>query len=612
MSMQPRPSLLSCIASLSPVLIVCICLVGCRQMVHRTDRDVAALIEKRQSEALGYNQPAPLGDGDEPLPAADHAAYERNPSPTTTEIPEGFDPPEDPPLEEPADVPRGVATTMAASAPASQPTRFREKVFTLTDALAYAQRHRREYQTAKEDLYLSALALTLEHHLWTPQFAASLRGVYGNYGEIRDFDQATRFVADLSVAQRLPYGGEFTAAMVSTLIRDVGRSITASEGSQIQLGLEIPFLRGAGHLAQENLIRLERSLTYAVRSFERFRRQQIVNVAQQYFSLLASKQAVIDAGDSLESAREDLAKAIGFQDTGRGSPLETGRVEVRLLQQQGSLATRRESFRAATDRFKILIGMPVSEPIGLDDLEDIASIERQIAEGKYPLLRLLRAAGEPEYATGIASRYRLDLLTSQDRVGDAERGVAIAKNALLPNLDWISSLTYDTDPEHYQLGAFEQARATWRTEVLLSMNDRFRERNDYRSSLIDVHRARRNHVEQLERVRADVLSAINQIRLQEQLVEVRWRNLQVADNQRSFARDRYEKGYLSNRDLVEAEDDYVRVQNQLNEAKTARWSALLNFRLATGTLRIDEKGVQHEQLATQPADVTMSADTDTE
>ncbi|MBU0617099.1 MAG: hypothetical protein KKI02_05235, partial [Planctomycetes bacterium] len=140
MSMQPTPSRLPCIASLSPVLIVCICLVGCRQMVHRTDRDVAALIEKRQSEALGYNQPAPLGDGDEPLPAADHAAYERNPSPTTTEIPEGFEPAEDRPTEESDDVTRQVTPTMPASAPASQPTRFREQVFTLTDALAYAQR----------------------------------------------------------------------------------------------------------------------------------------------------------------------------------------------------------------------------------------------------------------------------------------------------------------------------------------------------------------------------------------------------------------------------------------------------------------------------------------
>ncbi len=582
-------------------------------MVRRTDRDVAKLIEQHQRESLGYNKPVSLGDADAPPPKADQAAYEYNPSPSTNEIPEGFEVSEDCAADTPADVPGKVATTMAACAPALQPTRFREKVFTLTDALAYAQQHRREYQTAKEDLYLAALALTLEHHLWTPQFAASLRGVYGNYGEIRDFDQATRFVADLSVAQRLPYGGEFTASMISTLIRDVGRSITASESSQIQLGLDIPILRGAGHVARETLIQLERTLTYAVRSFERFRRQQLVSVAQQYFDLLASKQSVVNAADSLKGAQEDLLRAVGFQKRNMGTVLETGRAETRVLQQQNSLAIRRESFRTATDQFKISIGMPVDEPIGLDDLETIKDIERQIEEGKYPLLcQLPPAANKEQWAIDVATRYRLDLLTTHDRIDDAKRGVSIAENALLPDLDWTSCLTFDTDPEHYKLGAFEDARATWRSEVVLSMSDRFRERNTYRTSLIDVHRARRNYTAQLERIRAEVMRTVNQIRLQEQVVKIQERNLEVANTQREYARHEYNRGNMDNRDLVEAENDYVRVLNSLNQAKTARWSALLNFRLATETLRIDEEGVQHEDPAMQPPTSSPSDVTDTQ
>ena len=560
--------------------------------MRQTDRDVASLIEKRQRESLGYSQPAPLGDTDDPLPRADRAAYQRNPSPRSTEIPAGFEAAQDRPPQEPADIAREVATTMAASAPASQPTRFREQVFTLTDALGYAQQHRRGYQTAKEDLYLSALALTLEHHLWTPQFAAGLQGVYGNYGEIRDFDQATRFVADLSVVQRLPYGGEFTAAMVSTLIRDVGRSITASEGSQIQLGLDIPLLRDAGHIAQEDLIQLERALTYAVRAFERFRREQLVDVAQRYFDLLRSKQSVLDAITSLGIAEQDLARAIDFQEAMKGTQLETGRQEIQMLAARDRLARGREAFRLATDQFKIFIGMPLDELIGLDDLETIEVVEQQIAAGMYPLLRPTPAINDEQRALEVATELRLGLLTTRDRIDDAKRGVAIAKNALLPNLDWTSSLTYETDPEHYQLGGFEQARATWRTEVMLSMNDRFRERNSYRTSLIDVRQARRHYIDQSERIRAEVLSAVNQIRLQDETVEIQRRTVEVVDDQRQFARRQYERGEIDNRDLVIAEDEYIRALNNLNQAKTSRWTALLNFRLATGTLRVDEHGMQ--------------------
>ncbi|MFQ5806423.1 MAG: TolC family protein [Phycisphaerae bacterium] len=586
-------------------------------MVRATDRDVAALIEKRQREALGYRQPAPLGDADDPLPEPDRAAYDPNPSPTTTQIPEGFEATEQrdendartntaaPAPASPAQGPVGVNVGSGANGKteeeaAGPPTRFREKVFTLTNALGYAQQYRREYQRRKEDLYLAALALTLERHLWTPQFAAGLRGVYGNFGEVTDFDQATRFVADLSVAQRLPYGGEFTAAAVSTLIRDVKRNITASEGSSIALGLDIPFLRGAGHVAQEDLIQLERSLSYAVRSFERFRRQQLVEVARQYFALLASKQAVIDAADSLKRAEEDLERAVEFQKRGKGTVLETGYAETRVLDQQNSLARGRESFRAATDRFKILIGMPVEELIGLDDLQDIQSIEQQIEEGKYPLLIQPPAADDEERAIEVATQYRLELLTGRDQIDDAKRGVAIAKNALLPDLDWTSSLTFDTDPERFNLGAFEHARATWRSEVMLSMTDRFSERNRYRASLIDVRRTQRSYTDQLERIRAEVLSAVNQIRLQEELVQIQRRKVEVAKEQSDFARDQYRKGKIDNLDLVLAEDQYVATLNRLNEAKTSRWNALLDFHLATETLRIDEEGVQHEPPALEP------------
>ncbi len=577
--------------------------VGCTERLTRqADVEVERLIEQRRRSGLITPAPHPLVARDEAAGQPGAAAYRRQPPPAPPEVPAGFEgqAPSTGQASQPASAPRMRSTMLPAtdSAPAdTQPTRYRDKVLTLTDALAYAQQHRRQYLTAKEDLYLAALALTLERHLWTPQFAAKLRAVYGNFGEITDFDQATRFVADLSVSQRLPLGGSFTAQAVSTLIRDVKRSITASEGSTITLGLDIPFLRNAGHVAQEDLIQLERSLVYAVRRFERFRRQQLVDIAQRYFSLLASKQAVLDAITSVKAARELYQRAQDFQVRGLGNVLDTGRAETRLLSEQNRLAQQREAFRAATDRFKIEIGMPVDEPIGLDDLETIQSIEQQIIDGKYPLLLLPPAANDEERAVAVAKDYRLDLLNSRDQIDDAKRGVAIARNALLPDLNWSSTLTFDTDPDHAKLGAFEFARATWRSEVMLEMTDRFRERNRYRSSLIDVRRARRDYKDRFERIIAEVRSAVHQIQLQEETLLIQRRNLEVAMDRRDNARFLFDKGKVGNRDLVEAEDQFVDAQNRLNLAKTDRWTALLEFRLATGTLWIDDQGVQRDRPA---------------
>jgi outer membrane protein TolC len=557
-------------------------LSGCMQIVHQTDQDVGRLITARQRAALGRPSPVHVETPDR-IPKPGREAYRYNPSPTTEDVPAAFAEPEATPTSGPA-----------TSAPAaSQPTTRPEGVFTLTNALAYAQEHQREFMTAQEDLYLSALALTLERHLWTPIFASNLRTVYGNFGQARNFDQAMRFVADLSVAQRLPYGGQFTAGAVSTLIRDVKKTLTASEGSVIALGLEIPFLRGAGHVAQENLIQLERELTYSVRVYERFRRQQLVTVAQGYFGLLTAKQRVVDTEKSLETFQFDVERARAMESTGQGTPLDTQRAELAMLTQQGSLEDIREVFRTAADNYKLLIGMPVDEPLGRDDLEDIEAIQRQIAADVYPLLFPPAAVSDQEFAVDVALQRRFDLLTFSNRIDDARRGVAISCNALLPDLNWNSSLTYDTDPNHYSLSNFSFDRATWRSEVLLSLPlERTAERNQLRRAMISVQRAQRDYQGQSDRVRAEVRRAVNNILLQQRSLEIQERAVEVARSQREYAQIQYNDGKIDNRDKIDAENALLNALNQLNLATTALWGGVLEFRLATETLRIDDDGRQ--------------------
>jgi len=590
---RPRPrtfvSLRRVAGLLAPLAVLA--LLACSSAVHLQERDLLEAIAKRQRAVLGAESDYVPSDDAPPALRPTEESYDKTPG-----TPEG-------PL--PAEL---TETGPAASAPAvlvgvdeagelveepAPPSRYRDEPLTLTDALAYADAHRRELQSAKEDLYLAALSLTLERHLWTPQFAADVRTIYGNFGELEGFNQAMRFVSNLSVSQRLPYGGEFAARAVSTLIRDVGQTITAAEGTQYSLDLEIPFLAGAGHVAREQLIQLERELTYAVRQFERFRRQQLVQVASRYFALLQDKQAVFDAEQSLERARDDYERAKAFRESGReqGTVLDVGRALTRLLQVSNDLARGRESFRAGTDEFKILIGMPVDEQIGLDDLETISTVEEKIEAGGYPLLRPIVDLNE-QAITEFAVENRLDVLNTRDRIEDQKRGVAIAENALLPDLNLVSGVDVSPNPADYNLSTFNFGRANWRSELILSMNDRFRERTQLRQAMIDVREAQRRYADATERVRADVKSAVNQISLQERLVAIALQTLDVADKQREYAAIQFEDGDIDNFEKVQAENDYVNAQNRLNAAKVARWNALLNFRLATETLRVDEGGHQ--------------------
>ncbi|MFO0837086.1 MAG: TolC family protein [Phycisphaerae bacterium] len=577
--------------------------IACETLVRTTDLDVASVIRERQNATLQYSRPVPLSDQRAAIPRAGKTAYDYRPSPISSDVPEEFRTTDGgagaktgsaasrPVVSQPASVPTSLASI--ASQPDSQPTsqrsRMREKTFTLLDSLSYAQRYRREYQTAKEDLYLVTLALTLERHLWTPIYAGELRTVYGNYGEIRNFDQAMRFVADVSATQRLPMGGEFTARAIGTLIRDIKQNITGTESGQVELGLNVPLLRRAGHVAREQLIQLERDLTYAVRDFERFRRTQLVTVAREYFDLLRVKQEVIDASESLKRARTDFERAQALETAGTGTPLDTRRAEQQTLSQENRVAQLGESFRAATDRFKLVIGMPVDEPIGLDDLEDIPAIEEQVGRGTLPLLDRPAAANDEKRSIDVALAARLDLLNRKDQIDDARRGVSVAENALLPDLDWNTTLRVDTNPNEKTTVGLEIDRSTWRSEIILGLPfERMKERNQLRAAMIDVRRAERTQRQLSDEIRADVRRAVNSIRVAEQVLEIQRRNVEVADSRAEFARIQFYDGDIGNRDLVEAESEWTDARNQFNLAKTQRWTALLEFRLATDTLRVDE------------------------
>ena len=195
----------------------------------------------------------------------------------------------------------------------------------LTDALSHAFQHSREFQTAKEELYLAALALSLERHLWTPQLMAQISSQYANYGQVRDFDHAMDMVSQIAVEQRLPYGGEVTARVLNTLMRDLTNHVTTGETGAMIIEANIPLLRGAGRVARESRYQAERDLIYAVRTFEQFRRDLAVDIASDYFQLQQLRQAIVNATESIRSFTLEAERTRALGQTGRLLELDRDR-----------------------------------------------------------------------------------------------------------------------------------------------------------------------------------------------------------------------------------------------------------------------------------------------
>jgi hypothetical protein len=544
---------------------------GCHQwFIDRADREVSQLIESRQQAALGETHPADVGRETGRISTTD-SMYSFTPHPVDPEVPEGF---------RSATTPRPESagtTTAPIDALATQPAADVAPLeFTLADCLGYAQRNAREYQTAKEDLYLSALALSLERFLWTPQFSGQTSFEFADYGQVRDFDRAMTAIASLAVEQRLPLGGAVTAQLIDTWMRDLKVHTTSGETGQMILAADIPLLRGAGRVAYESRYQAERDLIYGVRGFERFRRGFLVDIAADFYRLLALQSEIENAELQVASLAEEQRRTEALADKEQILQFEYDRTRVELLNARNRLQAAKERYGTALDQFRIRLNMGTVTPLELID-EGADIWEPEVEEDE---------------AVATALRYRLDLLNALDTVDDARRGVRIARNNLLPDFDFSGSVTMDTDPNKPSTVDYNTERTTWRgmLELEIPLN-RQAERNTFRSSLIDLRRAERAYEEFRDQVAAEVRRAIRQIELARFSLVIQQESIAVNEFRKAQVDEFSRLGRLtSTRDKIEAENDLRNARNALASASSDYRRTILEFLLAAGALRVEDDG----------------------
>ncbi len=561
---------------------------GCRAWpIENADRDVYELIAERQEAALGARTDVRLAPETGDVPATERM-YRSNPRPVDPQLPEAFQTTEPEAQPDVANADEAAATEEPTEDQELTPSIFSDDeieqvlVFGLSDVLAYAMRHARELQDAKEDLFLAALDLSLERHLWTPQFVAEATATYDKFKEGSDPGRAMQTVSDVAVSQRLPFGGDVTATVIYALTRQVRDLVEKGENGQVILEANVPLLRGAGPSAYESRFAAERELVYAVRRFERFRRSFLVDIASEYFSLQQSKASIDNTHVSYLNRKLDWEKADFMHKKGRSrSVFEAPRAKAIYRDAEAALVSAKQRYESALDRFKIRLGMPV------DTLLDVLG---QQEDTKSQALDALLAVVDKETAIEVALRYRLDLLNNADRVDDTRRGVIVAKNRILPDLTLSGSAIFSSDPYQLRASNLRQERSDWQGSINLSLDDRRSERYAYRAAILSLRKSERDHLEFEDTVRADVRRALRRIAEQDNLRAIR--ALSVEENERRVeaARAQFDLGKSTNQDVVDAETDLLRARNEYAAAVAAYRVAILEFRRDTGTLRVRDDG----------------------
>jgi outer membrane protein TolC len=230
----------------------------------------------------------------------------------------------------------------------------------------------RQFQTQLENVYIQALALTLNRFEFDLQFFLRRNtsfqhiGTSSLPGESNTFLNATNF----GYSKNLAAGGQLLADFANSFVWEfTGRTRSAS--SSLGATLVQPLLRGFGrNVRLESLTQAERDTLYAVRDYARFRKQfwASINVdGGGYLQLLRQVQGVRNARANLRSQEENYALYQKLFQGGRTQVANVDQVYQALLSARRDLISSEIELQNSLDRYKIQLGLPPRLKIELDD-----------------------------------------------------------------------------------------------------------------------------------------------------------------------------------------------------------------------------------------------------
>ncbi|MEM9109816.1 MAG: TolC family protein [Planctomycetota bacterium] len=551
-----------------PALLGGLLMVGCQGSIERLDHQVAEMIAERQRLSLGEEG---VSDASVGLPKQPSGSGLYDEQPVTTNPAADL-------------LPAKPAPDMQDEVGPAEPETATEPIaLDLPALLAYAIEHAPEYRSEKESLFLSTLSLIIERHLWGPRFFNTLSADLSGTPESGDYDTALNLVNDFTVTQRLPYGGTASVSALvnyTNLLQQASTTTSPDEtqSSSINASINLPLLRGAGQVAREDLIQAERDLIYAVREFERFRREFFVSISNTYFNLLRQEQGIRNQERQLVGLSRLANQQEAFLGAERISRFEADDAAAQVLFGKSDLAQVIDDYQTSLDALKLRIGMPVEQPLTITGMK----------------IDVPNPALDEAGSIKIGQSARLDLQTDADQVDDARRDVLVARNQLKGDLDLNAGIDLDTDTGRDIDGLdFELGDSDYNVGLEYQAPlDRKIELAQYRSSLVSLERAERDFRVQRDRVALDIRDAIREInrarvtlQLQDENVNLAERRLKSLEIKQNRAQDN-----IPPRRIIEAEEDLLDARNRRDQSLADLQTSVLNYLLQTGQMRVDGQG----------------------
>lgn len=497
----------------------------------------------------------------------------------------------------------------------------------LTQALRIGARNNFEYQTLKEDVFRSALDLDLQRNEFRNIFAGRLESFASTDSTGDRTVSGIENSADVGLSRRLENGVELTGALALDLVKLLTANGASSTGIAGDATVMVPLLRGSGkHIVREPLTQAERDVVYSIYEFERFKRVFAVRVAREYLGVLRQLDRVKNAENNYRRRIESARRYRRLAEAGRLTPIQVDQAVQREFRARDSWISVMQSYANSLDLFKNRLGLPTDAEIELDEAElgrltapASELIDSVIQQEQLPVSEETPPADAPvelvapnreeagplemdeTSAVKLALDNRLDLRITQGQVYDAQRAVVVAADTLGAELTFLGAADLGG---RRSLGSAAADDAQLRPDkarysALMTLDlplERTAERNFYRNSFIALERAVRDVQALEDDIKLSVRDRLRDLLESREGLKTQAQALLLAEKRVDSVELFLEAGRPQTqvRDLLEAQDDLVRAQDELTGAAVDHRIAELELQSDMGVLRIDDTGLWQE------------------
>ncbi|MGB9907539.1 MAG: TolC family protein [Candidatus Saccharicenans sp.] len=228
------------------------------------------------------------------------------------------------------------------------------------------------------------------------------------------------------LSQRLPIGGTFSVAMsnYSTDTNQLYQLFNPYYNTQLRFSFVQPLLKNFGpRVAKREIIVARQNYAISEAQLKNQVMETIYQVEEAYWNLVLARENLKVKQQSLQLARDQLAKTRKEIEVGQQASIEILNVQAAVSQREADIVQAEASVRTAEDRLKVILNLASGT--------ELASVS--LIPSEKPEFKPVKVDLKEALQTALLKRpdLQIDSLTIESKKFDYD----LARNQLLPQLD---------------------------------------------------------------------------------------------------------------------------------------------------------------------------------